>query len=102
MTLEWILREIKGAEAAPNSARAVYDLAALLIVRDHLRGASASTRNAELKSAAAPTRNAEIKSAAAPTLDQIEAALATITVSTEDERRRADDAKLWARTLGGK
>lgn len=38
MKLEWVMHEIMEAEAQPNSAKAVYDLAALLIVRNYLSG----------------------------------------------------------------
>lgn len=94
MTLEWVMHEIREAEAQPNSAKAVYDLAALLIVRNYLSGGKPIN----------PAQPATAQSGAldtAPTLEQVEAALSAITVTTVAERDRVEDAMTWAKILAG-
>lgn len=95
MTLEWVMHEIREAEAQPNSAKAVYDLAALLIVRNYLSGGK------PIKPAQPAAAQSGVMDTA-PTLDQVEAALSAITVTTAAERDRMEDAMTWGKILAGK
>lgn len=89
MTLEWIISEIKDLESAPNTAKNVYDLAALLIVRNHLQ-----------TQLPAPVSLAE-NPRSAPSIDDIEQALGAAIINSEDENKRAQDAQIWLRILRG-
>lgn len=89
MTLEWILSEIKDLENAPNTAKSVYDLAALIIVRNELEKRPASDSPLDY-------RLGEI-----PTLDEIDAALAAIAVSTPEERQRVQDTRTLVHIMRG-
>lgn len=88
LDVSWVDEQIERVRCATATMQTARDFALLCIARDHL--------------ADMDRERSRVTASDAPTLEQIEAALATITVTTEDERRRADDAKLWARTLGGK
>lgn len=89
MTLEWILSEIKDLESAPNTAKSVYDLAALLIVRDHFQ-----TPNHELVSSQENLRSDL-------SIDDIEEALGAVMISSDEERKRAQDARMWIKIIRG-
>ena len=89
MTLEWILSEIKDLESAPNTAKSVYDLAALLIVRDHFQ-----TPNHE------PVSSPE-NLPPSISIDDIEEALGAVMISSDEERKRAQDARMWIRIIRG-
>ena len=89
MTLEWILSEIKDLESAPNTAKSVYDLAALLIVRDHFQ-----TPNHESVSLPENLRSDL-------SIDDIEEALGAVMISSDEERKRAQDARMWIKIIRG-
>ena len=101
MTLAWVEAEIEKAEQGGNTARNVYDLAALLIVRDHLRAAALPKNVPEDKG----KRDAIILTSHSadldviPTIDQVEDALAAVVVSTPEERQRVMDAKTCAQII---
>ena len=101
MTLAWVEAEIEKAEQGGNTARNVYDLAALLIVRDHLRTATSPKAVPEDKA----RRDAIILTShstdldVVPTIEQVEAALDAVVVSMPEERQRVQDAKTWAKII---
>lgn len=103
MTLAWVESEIEKAVQGGNVAKNVYDLAALLTVRDYLR-AEASPRAVESPEDRAK-REAIILTAHStdldviPTIGQVEAALGAVAVKTPDERKRVQDARTWAEII---
>lgn len=89
MTLEWILSEIKDLEHAPNAAKNVYDLAALIVVRNYLL-------EEKTESISLPENSRPVSP-----IDTVEAALGNIMISSEDEKKRAQDAKTWLKIICG-
>ena len=95
MTLTWIEHEIEQSAKAENTAQNVYDLAALLIVRDYF-----------VKKASAPPHEEHVSPHdtapdSVPTLDQVEMALGAIVVNSESDKKRKQDAMTWAKILKG-
>ena len=95
MTLTWIEHEIEQSAKAENAAQNVYDLAALLIVRDYF-----------IKKASAPFHEEHVSPHdtvpdSMPTLDQVEMALGSIVVNSESDKKRKQDAMTWAKILKG-
>lgn len=95
MTLTWIEHEIEQSAKADNTAQNVYDLAALLIVRDYF-----------IKKASAPSHEEHVSPHdlapdSMPTLDQVEMALGSILVNSESDKKRKQDAMTWAKILKG-
>lgn len=102
MTLKWIEHEIEKSAKGDNIAKNVYDLAALLIVRDYfLANASPVLQNALPSPAAEPAAYGDAIVDTAPTLAQVERALGTIMVNTEADKKRMQDAMTWAKILKG-
>ena len=104
MTLAWVESEIEKAQQAGNTAKAVYDLAALLIVRDFLRAASPEHQALQEKrhrdAVTLTAYSADLRKV--PTIDQVEDALGAVALSTPEERRRAVDMRTWAEIIKGK
>lgn len=101
MTLAWIEAEIEKAEQGGNNAKNVYDLAALLIVRDHLRVAAlpknAPDDKGRREAIILTSHSADLDMV--PTIAQVENALDAVIVSTPEERQRVMDAKTWAQII---
>ena len=101
MTLAWIEAEIEKAEQGGNNAKNVYDLAALLIVRDHLRVAALPQNIPDDKgrreAIILTSHSADLDMV--PTIAQVEDALDAVIVSTPEERQRVMDAKTWAQII---
>lgn len=132
MTLEWVMHEIREAEAQPNSAKAVYDLAALLIVRNYLSGGkpdvykkqedwnadNVSYMDDYNRSAGAMDMRPQQMHGRqivfqtdekprtdvipAPTLEDVEEALKKINISTREDRQKAQELKEITRIMQGK
>lgn len=105
MTLAWVESEIEKTQQAGNTAKAVYDLAALIIVRDYLRAAaSPNTKAADDKRqrdvVTLTAYSADLRKV--PTIEQVEAALGAVALDTPEERRRAVDMRTWAEIIKGK
>lgn len=106
MTLAWVEAEIEKAEQGGNNAKNVYDLAALLIVRDHLRAATSPKAvpvqedRAKRDAIVLTSHSADLD--VVPTIAQVEEALGAVIVSTPEERQRVQDAKTWAQIIRDK
>lgn len=103
MTLAWVESEIEQAMQAGNSAKAVYDLAALIVVRDFLREQKKDPREGDAKKREVVTLtaySADLRKV--PTIEQVEDALAAVAINTPEERQRAADARTWAGIIRGK
>lgn len=96
MTLEWILSEIKDMESAPNTAKSVYDLAMLLIVRDHLQPLPSSAHDNEQAAPAAPIVSATPD---ALTIDMVDEALSRVHINSPEDKQRAEDLRTWLQIL---
>lgn len=90
MTLERVLSEIRDLEAAPFTDKNVYDLAMLYIVRDHMQ-----TPDTAPATVLSPTVQR------LSPLDQVEAAMAEICVTSSTDRRRLQEIREAARIVGG-
>ena len=106
VTLTWIESQLEDALSGPNTAKNVYDAAALIIVRDAMRAASAQT-DAGGPDAGEKSRRDGVgltaRSAAldkVPTLAEVEDALGAVIVNTPEERERANRVKTWAAIIG--
>lgn len=108
VTLAWVENEIEKAVSGANTAQNIYDLAALVTVRNFLaedRSAppSESTETAEEKR----QREAVILTAHSadldtiPTIDQVESAMGAVVVNTPQERERMQRMQTWGRILRG-
>ena len=105
MTLAWVESEIEKTQQAGNTAKAVYDLAALLIVRDFLRSAtSPNTKAVQEKhhrdAVTLTAYSADLHKV--PTIEQVEAALGAVVITTPEEKQRALDARTWAGIIKSK
>lgn len=101
MTLAWIESEIEKTMQEGNSARAVYDLAALVTVRDYLQRQGQAADSAKHREAVALTAySADLRKV--PTINQVEDALGAVALNTPEERRRAVDMRTWAEIIRGK
>lgn len=104
MTLSWIESQLEDALKSANSAKNVYDAAALIIVRDEMRAAAANT-DPQSREDDTAKRDAIVLTAHStnldtiPTLEQAEKALAAVVVNTPEERDRVQRAKTWAEIL---
>lgn len=106
MTLAWVESEIEQAANGPNTAKNVYDLAALIIVRDYLMGTATPQPASETEEQRRKREAVILTSHSAdldvvPTIGQIEEALGAVAISTPEERKRVKDAKTWASILRG-
>lgn len=105
MTLTWIESQLEEAISGANSAKNVYDAAALIIVRNAMMAASEAKAESD---ESARTREAIVLTSHSadlnviPTLEQAEAALAAVAVSTPEERDRVERARTWAEIIRSK
>lgn len=104
MTLAWVESQIEKTMSQGNSPQAVYDLAALVTVRTYL------LEEAKKNTAPAGAGKRDVVTLTAysadlhkvPTLDQVEAALNAVAITTPEEKQRALDARTWAGIIRGK
>lgn len=108
MTLAWVESEIEQAANGPNTAKNVYDLAALIIVRNYLMETASvkpvtatETEEQRRKREAVILTSHSADLDVVPTIGQIEEAIGAVAISTPDERKRVKDAKTWASILRG-
>lgn len=107
MTLSWIESQLEDALKGANSAKNVYDAAALIIVRDEMRAAAANP-DSQSREDDAVKRDAIVLTAHStnldtiPTLEQAEKALAAVVVNTPEERDRVQRARTWAQIIANK
>ena len=105
MTLTWIESQLEDALSGPNTAKNVYDAAALIIVRDAMRAASATSASGSADTGGKARRDAILLTAHSadldkvPTLAEVEDALGAVVVNTPEERERANRVKTWAEIL---
>lgn len=106
MTLTWIESQLEDALSGPNTAKNVYDAAALIIVRDEMRSASAPSAAVSPDAGDKARRDAILLTAHSadldkvPTLAEVEDALGAVVVNTPEERERANRVKTWAAIIG--
>ena len=104
VTLTWIESQLEDALIGPNTAKNVYDAAALIIVRDAMRAASAPSAQQDAGDKA--RRDAVLLTAHSadldkvPTLAEVEDALGAVVLNTPEERERAIRVKTWAEIIG--
>ena len=105
VTLTWIESQLEDALSGPNTAKNVYDAAALIIVRDAMRAASATSASGSADTGGKARRDAILLTAHSadldkvPTLAEVEDALGAVVVNTPEERERANRVKTWAEIL---
>ena len=105
VTLTWIESQLEDALSGPNTAKNVYDAAALIIVRDAMRAASAPSAAGIHDTGEKARRDAILLTAHSadldkvPTLAEVEDALGAVVVNTPEERERANRVKTWAEIL---
>ena len=105
VTLTWIESQLEDALSGPNTAKNVYDAAALIIVRDAMRAASAPSAAESTDAGEKARRDAVLLTAHSadldkvPTLAEVEDALGAVVVNTPEERERANRVKTWAEIL---
>ena len=105
VTLTWIESQLEDAMSGPNTAKNVYDAAALIIVRDAMRAASAPSAAESTDAGEKARRDAVLLTAHSadldkvPTLAEVEDALGAVVVNTPEERERANRVKTWAEIL---
>ncbi|MDD6078049.1 MAG: hypothetical protein PUB80_06425 [Clostridiales bacterium] len=105
MTLTWVESQLEDALSGPNTAKNVYDAAALIIVRDAMRSASAPSAAESTDAGEKARRDAILLTAHSadldkvPTLAEVEDALGAVVVNTPEERERANRVKTWAEIL---
>ena len=106
VTLTWIESQLEDALSEPNTAKNVYDAAALIIVRDAMRAASAPSAAGSPDTGDKARRDAILLTAHSadldkvPTLAEVEDALGAVVVNTPEERERANRVKTWAEIIG--
>ena len=106
MTLTWIESQLEDALSGPNTAKNVYDAAALIIVRDAMLAASAPSSAGSPDTGDKARRDAILLTAHSadldkvPTLAEVEDALGAVVVNTPEERERANRVKTWAEIIG--
>lgn len=88
LDVAWVDEQMERLKHSTATMQTARDYAALCICRDHLDGKAPQGRNGMMDTA--------------PTLDQVEAALSAITVTTAAERDRVEDAITWGKILAGK
>lgn len=90
LDVSWVDEQIERVRSATATMQTARDYALLCIARDHL-------------AAMEPRKNPHSGMLdTAPTLDQVEAALSAITVTTAADRDRMEDAITWGKILAGK
>lgn len=89
LDVSWVDEQIERVRCATATMQTARDYALLCIARDHLAQTETKERRAY---------NHGVLDTA-PTLEQVEAALETITVTTKEDQNRAMDAKTWAKIL---
>lgn len=105
VTLTWIESQLEDALSGPNTAKNVYDAAALIIVRDAMRAASATSASGSADTGGKARRDAILLTAHSadldkvPTLAEVEDALGAVVVNTPEERERANRVKTWSEIL---
>ena len=105
VTLTWIESQLEDALSGPNTAKNVYDAAALIIVRDAMRAASDPSASESADTGEKARRDAILLTAHSadldkvPTLAEVEDALGAVVVNTPEERDRANRVKTWAEIL---
>ena len=105
VTLTWVESQLEDALSGPNTAKNVYDAAALIIVRDAMRAASAPSAAGNPDKGDKARRDAIMLTAHSadldkvPTLAEVEDALGAVVVNTPEERERANRVKTWAEIL---
>lgn len=101
MTLAWVESQLEDALNGANTAKNVYDAAALIIVRDALRAASSDTGTEDAKKSmeavVLTAHSADLN--VVPTIDQAEKALEAVAVRTKEDRERVNRARTWAEIL---
>ena len=106
VTLTWIESQLEDALSGPNTAKNVYDAAALIIVRDAMRAASAPSASGSADTGEKARRDAILLTTHSadldkvPTLAEVEDALGAVVVNTPEERERANRVKTWAEIIG--
>lgn len=106
VTLTWIESQLEDALSGPNTAKNVYDAAALIIVRDAMRAASVPSAAESTDAGEKDRRDAILLTAHSadldkvPTLAEVEDALGAVVVNTPEERERANRVKTWAEIIG--
>ena len=106
MTLTWIESQLEDALSGANTAKNVYDAAALIIVRDAMRAAYAPSASESTDTGEKARRDAILLTAHSadldkvPTLAEVEDALGAVVVNTPEERERANRVKTWAEIIG--
>ena len=106
VTLTWIESQLEDALSGPNTAKNVYDAAALIIVRDAMRAASVPSAAESTDAGEKARRDAILLTAHSadldkvPTLEEVEDALGAVVVNTPEERERANRVKTWAEIIG--
>ena len=105
VTLTWIESQLEDALSGPNTAKNVYDAAALIIVRDAMRASSAPSYAESTDTGEKARRDAILLTAHSadldkvPTLAEVEDALGAVVVNTPEKRERANRVKTWAEIL---
>lgn len=89
LDVSWVDEQLERVRTATATMQTARDYALLCICRDHLAGQEPKRRDPSMMDTA-------------PTLDQVEAALSAITVTTASERDRMEDAMTWGKILSGK
>ena len=101
MTLSWIESQLEDALSGTNTAKNVYDAAALIIVRDAMRSAASDTDTEDTKKSmeavVLTAHSADLN--VVPTIDQAEKALEAVAVRTKEDRERVNRARTWAEIL---
>lgn len=103
--MTWIESQLEDALSGPNTAKNVYDAAALIIVRDAMRAASAPSAAGSADTGEKARRDAILLTAHSadldkvPTLAEVEDALGAVVVNTPEERERANRVKTWSEIL---
>lgn len=92
LDVSWVDEQIERVRCDTATMQTARDYALLCIARDHLAPKEPEERR--------PYNHGMLDTA--PTLDQVEAALSAITVTTAAERDRAEDAVTWGKILAGK
>lgn len=105
ITLRWVESEIeKSLQGEPN-AKNVYDLAALLAVREYLAAPSEPTKTGKTSKDVTPKVYLSDYCAdlnKRPTLEQAEKALESVSIENRDQLKRAKDMRTWADIIGQK
>lgn len=105
ITLPWVESEIEKSLRSEPNAKNVYDLAALLIVREYLAAPPEPVQAEPTEKEKAPKVYLSDYCAdlnKRPTLEQAERALAAVTIEDREQLKRAKDMRTWASIIGQK